>query len=200
MSTQTLDNVAIEDAPGSDAEVPVWLAGKATAERRFLLAFADDGVIWGQWANDQLVTSADAVEGPSADRSRDISPSLRSETLQQASLFGPADEVRLFRDELGRWQARRITDGPDFINESQLLVGDEVVANYGAFTHVRDRIQQGIDHIAPVELSHQDVAAGRGPRLLVRHSIDYEESGEARISVSRLVEVRVGRRAEEEVR
>jgi CRISPR-associated protein (TIGR03984 family) len=199
MSTHKLANVETLNGPGGDAEVGGWLAQQATAKRPFLLAFADDGVIWGRWLAGKLVTAGEAVaDSTTADpRSRDISPPLRGETLQQASVFGRMDEVRLFRDEMGRWQARRIGDGDDKIDERQLLVGNEVVAGYGEFTHVRDRIQQGIDHIVPVAITHQDVDAGRGPCLLVRHFVDYDDSGEARIVLSRLVEVSVGLRAED---
>lgn len=200
MSTHDHFNVEPVSGPGSDAEAGGWLAQQATAERPFLLAFADDGVIWGRWVAGQLVTADRAVAASAtADpRSRDVSPPLRGETLQQASVFGRTDEVRLFRDEMGQWQARRIGDSNDRIDERQLLVGNEVVASYGEFTHVRDRIQQGIDHIVPVSLTHQDVAAGRGPCLLVRHFVAYDkDSGEARIGLSRLVEIKISLRAEE---
>lgn len=199
MSIHDLSNIETVSGPGSDAEVGDWLAQQATAERPFLLAFADDGVIWGRWVAGQLVTADEAVaHSATADpRSRDVSPPLRGETLQQASVFGQTDEVRLFRDEMGQWQARCIGNGGEPIVERQLLVGNEVVAAYGQFTHVRDRVQQGIDHIVPVPLTHQDVAAGRGLCLLVHHFVDYADSGEAHIGLSRLVEVHVGLRAED---
>ena len=48
MNTDKRYSVQSVNGPGSDAEVDGWLAQQATAERPFLLAFADDGVIWGR--------------------------------------------------------------------------------------------------------------------------------------------------------
>jgi CRISPR-associated protein (TIGR03984 family) len=196
----------IDTPPANDADVPAWLAGQATKERPFLLAFADDGIIWGLWRTGSLVTSIEAAQAaakadpdnPKLRQSTAVSPPLRGVTLQSASLFGPADEMRLFRDENGDWQACRIgdpSDPKDVIRESQLLVGSEVVTSLEEFTHVRDRVQQGLDHIPPVKLLARDVADGQGPRLVVHHHIEYDgETGEARIAGSRLVFLSVGPR------
>lgn len=198
------------EPPSSDAEVGDWLAGLAGKQRPFLLAFADDGIIWGLWRSGRLTTAVENVQtamatepnNPQLRQSLAVSPSLRGSTLQQASLFGRADEVRLFHDEAGGWQARQIgdpADPADVISESQLLIGSQVVASLGEFTHVRDRIQQGLDHIPPIRLSDTDVADNRAPRLSIRHHIEYDDAtGEARIAISRLVEVTIGPRAAKE--
>jgi CRISPR-associated protein (TIGR03984 family) len=174
-------------APAGDDAVPAWLAGQANDGRPFLLAFADDGIVWGRWAGGKLMTAAEA-----ANATKFAAP-LRGDTLWQASIFGPTDEVRLFRGEDGSWQARLITDKQDVIPESQLLSGDMFVEAYAGFTHLRDKRQQGLDHIPPVKLSAADLEAGRRARLLIHHQIDRDKAtGEARIETSRLVDVTVG--------
>lgn len=196
--TELPDHVTELQPPAGDAAVPAWLAAQANAGRPFLLAFADDGVVWGRWGGGKLTTAAEAA-GSTA-----FAAPLRGETLWQASVFGPDDEARLFRDENGAWQARLITDGPDTIQESQLLIGDMVVQSLPGFTHLRDKRQQGLDHIAPVKLTAAEVddkddKPVMRARLLVRHQVTQDEkTGEARIDLSRLVEVTTGPRHQEE--
>ena len=106
-------------------EVCAWLEGQMSAKRPTLLAFADDGVIWGRLADGKLVT------GPAQ-------PELRGKTLQQAFVFGTDDEVHLFRDELGDWQARLVVDSGDVIVESQILWGDQSEGRQGNFLEVSE--------------------------------------------------------------
>lgn len=185
--------------PKSDDEVEKWLAAQMSNDRKFLLAHADDGVIWGKWINGAMRISHEIAP--------DISPKLRGQTLQQAFVFGAKSEIRLFRDELGQWTAREISD-PDskghYIVEWQILWGSEVVPmNPGVdatlqneFTHVRDKKQQGLDHVLPLAISPSQLSAlaehpeGARPRLCVHHFIEYDDcTGEARIGLSRLVNV-----------
>lgn len=178
------------DAPHDNEAVAQWLGEQAKTERPFLLAHADDGVIWGKWTDGRLQIAHEiARNSPAAD----ISPELRGVTLQQAFVFGPGSEVRLFHDELGVWQAREIVDpgSEDIIPEVQMLRGDQVkLALPHGFTHIRDRRQQGLDQIIPIGVTDQDFTQGRFPRLRVHHLLDYDEtSGEARIALSRLVNI-----------
>lgn len=189
-------------APESDAEVEKWLTAQMDEERQFLLAHADDGVIWGKWVNGALRTSHEIAP--------DISPQLRGKTLQQAFVFGPKSEIRLFRDELGEWTVREITDPAstnDYIIEWQILWGDTVVKGEAPekdkkvdpvlqkeFTHVRYKKQQGLDQILPLEISPDQLnnlaeqPSGTRPRLRVHHFIEYDDcTGEGRIGLSRLV-------------
>ena len=188
------------DPPKSDEAVPGWLAGHATAQRPWLLAFADDGVIWGRWENGTLQTAHDASVGTD---SAAISPQLRGVTLQQAYLFGLSSELRLWRGELGQWQAREIGDAADadYFDEIHLLHGDRVAAAIaGGFTHLFDAAQQGLDHIPPLRMTTDGLENGLRCRLRVRHYVAYDEpSGEARIALSRLVQLGVGPQAEERI-
>lgn len=70
-----------------------WLTEQAQHHGlHFLLAHADDGVIWGRVDNDGLHTSH---------RIAAQSPQLRAVTLQQCRLFGPAGELLVWRDQTG---------------------------------------------------------------------------------------------------
>lgn len=197
--------VSIDDLPKSNDEVPAWIARQVTGSKdQFLLAYADDGVIWGKWLNGKLLTS-DKV-GQSNPDSQNISPPLRGETLQQAFIFSQAGEIRLFRNELGEWRACRIDDSAveesESIDEYQLLWGNKTVKAFpqDGFTHLQDKTQQGLDQIIPVDFTFDEKQPDLRPRLLVRHFIDYDkESGEARIWLSRLAKVEVNAFAEGEI-
>jgi CRISPR-associated protein (TIGR03984 family) len=179
-----------EDAPKNDSQVIGWLT-QQLQEHEFLLAFADDGVIWGKLADGQLVTSH-KIDGA-------ISPELRGETLQQAFVFGKESEVRLFRDELGNWKALRVVDGDDVIIESQVLWGSRAHESKDGFTRVFDARQMGLDHIVPLEVENSrldlDESGKECLRLEVHHLVEYSpETGEARIALSRLAGLSVGQR------
>jgi CRISPR-associated protein (TIGR03984 family) len=173
--------------PLNDDNVVDWLTQQVTADRPYLLAHADDGVIWGAWLNQGVCTSYDVAPH--------FSPQLRGITLQQAFVFGRQDEIRLFHDELGNWQARQVVDADfkdkDTIIENQILWGDEFVAALNeSFTHVRDRNQQGLDQVLPLKITPQDLLQGLRPRLEIHHFIEYDsKTGEARIGLSRLAAI-----------
>lgn len=157
-----------------------WMVAQAQQlSLRYLLAHADDGVIWGRIDNNGLHTSYGIAPA---------SPPLRASTLQQARLFGPAGELLLWRDDNG-WSARFVADIPgnddDVIDEDQILWGNTVEATKDSFTLVREG-SQGMHHAVPVvvtaeQLKHHQL------RLCVRHYITENEDGEASITLSRLV-------------
>ncbi|MDZ7344710.1 MAG: CRISPR-associated protein Csx19 [candidate division KSB1 bacterium] len=210
------DLVKPEDAPKANAEVRDWIAQKMkeiaqrvadTNGMTYLLAHADDGVIWGKFANGEFHTS-DKVDPNRADPHKRISPELDGMTLQQAFLFNTACEIRLFRDELGNWQARKIDDNGigenECIDELQILWGDYVNKkdDYPRnlqfdFTLVRDKRQQGLDHLLPIKITASDINKNHRARLRVRHFIEADENtGEARIALSRLVNLEIKDAAE----
>jgi CRISPR-associated protein (TIGR03984 family) len=171
----------IEKLPENN-DVRAWLESQMNDKRPTLLAFADDGVIWGRWVNSKLVTALGQ-------------PELRGKTLQQAYVFGLADEVRLFRDELGGWQARRVVDTGDVIVESQILWGDQSEGRQGDFLEVSE-FRKGIpNQFLPVDGVFGDEEC---VRLEVHHMVTYnEETGEARIALSRLAGLSIGKKAME---
>lgn len=175
---------------GSNAEQ--WLLEQAGEHRfKWLLAHADDGVIWGRWDNGSLLTS-DTV-----DSSGEISPLFREETLWQARLFAPQRELYLWRDGDSCWQARLIRDvvsneTPDWheaIDEYQMLWGTTARSLEQGFTLMSDGVQ-GLRHIVPLKVSTNPDENVRPLRLGVRHYLEKSkrdgDKGYTRIVVSRL--------------
>lgn len=159
-----------------------WMVAQAQQfSLRYLLAHADDGVIWGRVDSGGLHTSYGIFP---------TLPPLRTSTLQQVRLFSPAGELLLWHDDNG-WSARFVADIPgnddDVIDEDQILWGNTVEATKDSFTLVREG-SQGMHHAVPVvvtaeQLKHHQL------RLCVRHYITENEDGEASITLSRLVNI-----------
>jgi CRISPR-associated protein (TIGR03984 family) len=161
-------------------DVRTWLESQMNEKRPTLLAFADDGVIWGRLMSNKLVTGHDQ-------------PELRESTLQQAFVFGQEDEIRLFHDELGNWKTSHVADEGDVIVESQILWGDQSEGDaQNGFLQVSE-FRKGIpNQFLPVE---RPIGNDECVRLEVHHLIEYdEETGEARVAISRLAGLKVGKR------
>jgi hypothetical protein len=95
-----------------------WLSQQMYAHGlKYLLAHADDGVIWGRLDDEELITSHDVAP--------EYSPPLRAATLQTVRLFARAGELFVWRDEAGVWTGRLIA-------ETTLLSG--MTARRGFFT------------------------------------------------------------------
>ena len=161
-------------------DVRAWLESQMSEERPTLLAFADDGVIWGRSVNNKLVTGLGQ-------------PELRGSTLQQAFVFGQKDEVRLFHDELGDWKTSHVADTGEVIVESQILWGAQSEGDaQNGFLQVSE-FRKGIpNQYLPVDgpLGIDDCI-----RLEVHHLVEYDkDTGEARIAISRLAGLKVGTR------
>lgn len=151
-----------------------------------LLAHADDGVIWGRMAGDELVTSDQPFP--------EVSPPLRAPTLQQARFFSPVAELLLWRGEAG-WQARLVQEGSgdrgDYYDEAQLLWGNQHKGVKDGFTRVNEG-QQGLLHAPPLEVPKTAFAPTHHPlHLDVRHYLTTnQETGLLRVALSRLMAVR----------
>ena len=176
------------------AEVRKWIEAQASSHNlTWLLAYADDGVIWGKMEQGSLVTSYDAVQ--KIQQTGWICPQLRVETLQQARLFGDSAELLLWRDGDNHWQARMIRDAEgsgilkwrDTIDEEYMLWGTHGQPLGYGFTLLRDG-SQGLRHAVPCQLTLED-SQGKTtpPRLVVRHYLSESENGFNRIVCSRLV-------------
>ena len=194
-------NQSVEPAktkPENDQEVRTWLEAQLDDWHPFLLAFADDGVIWGRLVDGQLKTPYDLYkEAHPEDMHPDgVYPELRGKTIQQAFVFGPEEEIRLFHDALGEWKAVSIKDGETFIQESQILWGDEVSKKpEGGFSLIRDHTKGISNQLVPLEI--EELESEDCLRLEVHHQIYFDpETGEARIALSRLANLRVGLRSE----
>jgi CRISPR-associated protein (TIGR03984 family) len=177
-------------APTSDDDVKDWIIQQASETIPFLIAFADDGVIWGKW-DQELKLAPAAFQG--------MIKQLRGSTLQQAFIFGKEEEVRLFRDTTGEWKSSKITDTTeiDAFDEIQVLWGDDYVHADDGFVHLRDKVQQGMDQVLPLDITKDELKV---PRLQIRHYVEYDdETGEARVFLSRLVKLGKGIAAKEEI-
>jgi CRISPR-associated protein (TIGR03984 family) len=186
------DRPAVVEAVNTDniGDVRDWLQAQATTHNlRWLLAHADDGVIWGENRNGQLVTS-DSV-------APQVSPQLQAVTLQQARLFSAAAELLLWRDGDNKWHARLIRqpqagETPTFsetIDEPQILWGTDTTALANDFTLMSDGAQ-GLRHAVPFVVTGHYEERTRPLRLCVRHYLD-PDNNFARIVASRLVDLKI---------
>ncbi|MBD2295129.1 TIGR03984 family CRISPR-associated protein [Anabaena sphaerica FACHB-251] len=180
-----------------DFNLKTWLEEQAQQlekessdnQLNYLLAHADDGVIWGKFQNGELITTTEPVKlFPECDF-----PTLRKETLQQCRIFGHKSEVMIWKTD-GGFKARLIEDEEktEFIPELQILWGTHGEHHPNGFTLLWDG-SQGLQHAVPftdIELEEKENGKLKNKvRLIVRHYIDYDDSGVARIYLSRLVDL-----------
>lgn len=168
-------------------DIKTWLEAQASQYKlKFLLAHAEDGIIWGKFQDGNL-TTADSVFSQFA--------KLRKLTLQQCRIFGEHSEVMLWKadDSDNGFKARLIEDQDmdkkECIHEYQILWGTHGdKRDSEGFTLLWDG-KQGLKHAVPftdIELE-KDGKLKRPVRLKVNHYIDYDDAGVARIYLSRLV-------------
>ncbi|MEO1389808.1 MAG: CRISPR-associated protein Csx19 [Cyanobacteria bacterium J06634_6] len=177
------------------AQLRQWLLSEANDKGlSYLIGHADDGVIWGKFEQNSLKT-ADEVTFSTSQKVN--LPTLRLLTLQQCRVFGSAGETLLWQGS-GGWRSRHISaeweqpylKSHNCLTEKQLLWGTHGKQQAG-FTLLRDG-SQGLKHAVPVTDEVIIKPADKGElleplRLIVRHYIDYESDGIARIFLSRLV-------------
>ena len=185
------------------SDFETWLNDRAKEfHLKWLLAFEEEGVVWGTFEPGGLITSGEVAKQTNA---KPYCPELHLETLQQARLFGPQAEVLLWRDAdaagKGRWQARVISEAPgeapDWSNdfdEQQILWGTEAVlslpsATTWQFTLMSDGAP-GYRHAPPLQVTGKFDERARPLRLTVRNYLKEDETGFVRVAASRLVEVR----------
>lgn len=172
----------------SDTELRQWLVQQADRYNLdYVLIHADDGVIWGYFDSGQIILSSEVF----GNQVESLKVKLRTITLQRARLFGSAGELLVWRADDGL-EARLIIDnGEQSLERTHLLWGDRIEKQSRGFTLMREG-QQGLYHAPPIK-----VPPGRRAVLKVRHYIDYDEQGQAFISMSRLVCVAQANKEEE---
>jgi CRISPR-associated protein (TIGR03984 family) len=141
---------------------------------RWLLAHADDGVIWGELCDGELHLSCNTFP--------EVSPLLRNETLQQVRLFGHLAELLMWRDG-STWRARLIQDYGEshlYYDEAHLLWGTGVDLKKDGFVLLRQG-KEGLRHAPPL------ASPDSQPKLKIRHYIAYDRDCQAYIAYSRLV-------------
>lgn len=177
------DFIKYDVQPPKAGELESWITRQLKDRGSALLAFADDGVIWGKLVNGVLKTAKTA-------------PKLSEKTLQQASVFGADCEVRLFRNETGDWKAVRLVDADEWFPESQVLWGNEAKGPIESGFIYASEYRAGIPgQWLPL---NEPFGPENCARLEVHHLVGYdEETGEARIVASRLAGLSVSERAKE---
>lgn len=151
----------------------------------YLLAHSDDGVIWGRFEKERLITSHDVAPA--------YSPPLRGETLQTARMFWPGGELLIWRDEMEEWTGRLITETSSgassawtqAFEEQHIVWGTRAESREHDFTLLHEG-SQGIVHVVPLRVTQQIDEQHRPLRLVVRHYVKAEGSGFLRVDVSRL--------------
>ncbi|MEG4271598.1 MULTISPECIES: type III-D CRISPR-associated protein Csx19 [unclassified Microcoleus] len=168
-----------------DDALHIWLEEQAKSyQLPYLLAHAEDGVIWGSFDNGMLITAEKVFHKP--DFNVDF-PKLRLLTLQQCRVFGENGEVFLWQSG-GKWKGRFIAQSEqDKIIESQILYGTQGKEREG-FTLLSDG-SQGLRHAVPLTSITFD-GKNRPVRLVVHHYITHDVTGVARIYLSRLVDLK----------
>ncbi|MCL6448962.1 MAG: TIGR03984 family CRISPR-associated protein [Armatimonadetes bacterium] len=166
-----------------------WFCKQNTGVKAWLLVHADDGIIWGEIRGGQLITAREIFGEKAA-------PLLRAQTIQQARLFGPEAEIRVWREE-NSFRACRIEDEPggkmESFDEDHFLWGTKCLEQRNGFTRVAEGARgfvQAVPLVVPDEAFDAEASAlrhGHHPlRLGVRHYIEYDPDGQAYISLSRL--------------
>lgn len=170
-----------------DDELHSWLGSQApsvSTKTSYLLAHADDGVIWGRFNNGKLTIASEVF-------TKCDFPKLRLGTLQQCRIFGANAEVRLWKFGQ-KWKIYVADDRLKecLLDENQILWGTQVEKESNGFTLVSDG-SQGLRHAVPLSNIKDKFQDGKRPlRLTVRHYIKYDEdTGVARIYLSRLVDL-----------
>ena len=162
-----------------NGDIGAWLRERAnTHNLRWLLAHADDGVIWGEVRDDGLHLSTSL-----------FGHELRAKTLQMARLFGEIGELYLWKSDDG-WSARLVIEGEghtkEYYDRCQLLWGTDVEETDDGFVLLRHGAE-GLRHAPPMP-----VPGGKLERSLVlnvRHFVDYDAEGQAYVEFSRLISI-----------
>lgn len=190
---QELCQISVEDF--SEQSLKDWLKQQAQDyQLTYLLAHAEDGVIWGHFDLESgRLTTAEAVF-PEC-----YFPKLRLKTLQQCRVFGEKGEVFLWNSN-SKWRSRVILASKaseliekeeiGLIPESQILWGTKGQEKDN-FTLLSDG-SQGLRHAVPligINFGSDEKKLKRPVKLQVHHYFCYDSDGIARIFISRLVDL-----------
>ncbi len=167
----------------------LWGADKSDAP--LLLAFADDGLIWGKTADHGLFISNDADP--------QFGPPLRWKTLQRLHLFSEKKELRIWRHG-GGFKGVILSDVPcedtHYYDELQILLGNKMrdgfsskaANNMISFTPLEDLAGQW--HAPPIAGNAIPDGSSSRLRLKIRHYLKKDdETGMLRVSISRLLKL-----------
>jgi CRISPR-associated protein (TIGR03984 family) len=145
---------------------------------RWLLAYADDGVIWGEMREDGLHISSESFP--------EVSPPLRYITLREVRLFNENAEMHLWNDGEA-WHGIHVRDEDGYeaesYDESYLLWGTDISKTNDGFILVYQG-SEGLRHAPPMSRNR---IVEFPINMKVRHFLDYDSDGQAFVVFSRLV-------------
>lgn len=177
---------------GFTSDPVTWLSEQMrTHKLTYLLAHAEDGVIWGRFDGEKLITSHD-VAPPQY-----VLPSLRVETLWTVRIFAPSGELLVWRNEAGEWAARLIAEETladasasweKAFEERQIVLGTQADPLNESFALMSEG-SQGLYHAIPLPLNGPIDEQNRPVRLVVRHYMQQDEYGFTRVDASRLFDL-----------
>lgn len=183
MTDRIISKVSSEIQPVQDLDdfnnnTMVWLLEKAKSNNlRWLLAHANDGVIWGEVRKDGLHLS-NILFGPD----------LNNKTLQTIRLFGETGELLLWRSD-SSWKGRLVKDNGgkeyEYYDEGQLLWGTAIESSKDGFVLLYHGAE-GLRHAPPIDLQGSDELP---LKLNMRHYINFDPDGQAYVEFSRLVSI-----------
>lgn len=156
----------------------------------WLLAYCDGGVVWGHRRSGTWSLSGRVFPT--------LSPPLRAATVQELRMFGPTEELLVWRGEVGlvgRRLREAAEDGKEPtrpLDDARVLLGTRVSsAPQGGFTVVSD--EGGSRQAVPLELADGELGQHSWLRLRLRHYLersgDPDTAGVLRVAASRLVDI-----------
>lgn len=190
-TTATCTEVKVD---GFMSDPITWLSEQMRAhELTYLLAHAENGVIWGRFDGEKLITSHN-VAPPQYSL-----PSLRVETLWMVRIFAPVGELLVWRNEEGEWAARLIAEETladvsasweKAFEEQQIVLGTQAEGLEQGFALMSEG-SQGLRHAIPLPLNGPIDEQKRPVRLVVRHYMQQDAYGFTRVDASRLFDLQL---------
>lgn len=180
MNNSFCQDLAVDDIQ-DDSTLTSWIEENASNyQLKYLLAHADDGIIWGKFEEGKLITAHESFPQ---------FPELKLLTLQQCRIFGELGEILIWKTDEGL-KARLVQNTSEYESfpEDQILWGGRKTEKNG-FTLLTDG-SQGLEHAVPLKGIKFSKDKERPVRLVVRHYYKYDCAGVARIFLSRLVDLK----------
>lgn len=159
-------------------------------EPSWLIAYADNGVVWGEAKEGLLTTAFDVFNAESPG----VFPQLQVVTLQSARFFGEKAEIQVYRKD-GLLKAVLIRENGNDIHEhsftrSYMLWGNNLKKQKDGWSWLYDG-QLGIEQAIPLDFPA--TFTGRPFWIEIRYYFQYEKDhGQARVAANRLVTLKYG--------
>jgi CRISPR-associated protein (TIGR03984 family) len=176
---------------GDQAAAPAAVGGAPLAgEYRWLLAHCDGGVVWGHRRSGSWMLSGQVFPA--------FSPPLSTAAVQELRVFGPAEELLVWRSGSGLAgrRLREAATAPDDptrpLDDARVLLGTQVTGgSLHGFTVISD--DGGSRQAVPLALGDHELGQSSWLRLGLRHYLercdDPDTEGVLRVAASRLIDI-----------